>query len=86
MKIEFTLHAKDKFLILREHGFPVDEELVADTVKKPDTVIRGRKKRLIAQKLIDEKHLLRVIYEIRSGKIVVITFYPARRDRFEDQV
>ncbi len=84
MKIVFTAHAKDKFLILKEHGFPVDEELVVKTVENPDKVTHSRKRRLIAQKMIDEKHLLRVIYEIKSGKISVITFYPARRDRFED--
>jgi hypothetical protein len=30
---------------------------------------------------MDEKHLLRVIYEEKENKI--ITFYPARRKRYE---
>ena len=84
MNIRFTSHAKDKFLILKKHGFYVSEEIVVDTVLNPDKVDIGKKGRLIAQKVIDEKHVLRVVYEEKNNEIVIVTFYPGRRKRYED--
>ena len=86
MEIKFTNHAKDKFLILKKHNFPIDEETVLKTVKEPDRIEAGRKGRLIAQKVMGEEHLLRVVYEIKENKIVIVTFYPARRSRYEDKI
>lgn len=54
------------------------------TVKQPDSISKGRKGRLIAQKPLDVKRLLRVIYIKKEEKRIIITFYPARRDRYED--
>jgi hypothetical protein len=34
---------------------------------------------LIAQKAIDEKHVLRVVFKKENGIIKIITFYPARK-------
>ncbi|KUK30303.1 MAG: hypothetical protein XD62_0650 [Methanosarcinales archeaon 56_1174] len=39
-------------------------------VKEPDKIDAGRKGRLIAQRAIDEEHLLRVIYE-KDNRIVI---------------
>ncbi len=86
MKIEFTSHAKDKFIILRKHNFNISEEEVLQAIKKPDNIERGRKGRLIAQKVVDKEHLLRVVYEIKENKIIIVTFYPARRSRYEDKI
>ncbi|NOZ60035.1 MAG: DUF4258 domain-containing protein [Euryarchaeota archaeon] len=83
MKIVFTDHAELKFEILGNHGFRVTKKQVEDTVLKPDKIMEGRKGRLIAQKRIDAEHLLRVVYE-KGEDIVIITFYPARRERYED--
>ena len=55
-------------------------------MRHPDRVLRGSKGRLIAQKIYDEKHLIRVIYEVSDEDILVVTFYPARRERYEGQV
>ncbi|GIU70807.1 MAG: hypothetical protein KatS3mg003_0286 [Candidatus Nitrosocaldaceae archaeon] len=41
---------------------------------------------MIAEKIIDEELLLRVIYEIKEDKIMIITFYPARRERYESKI
>jgi len=30
------------------------------------------------------EHVLRVVYEEKDNEIVVVTFYPARRERYED--
>jgi len=39
---------------------------------------------MIAQKVIDDEHVLRVVYEIEGDEIVIVTFYPGRRKRYED--
>ena len=86
MKVEFTNHARDKFLILERHNFLIDEETVIKPVEEPEKVKSGRKGRLIAGRAIDENHLLRVVYEIKDDRLIIVTFYPARSDRYEDRV
>lgn len=86
MRIVFTYHALEKFSVLRRHNYKIDEENVLKAVKGPDKVTPGKKARLIAQKALDEEHLLRVIYEVKGKEIVIITFYPARRERYENQI
>jgi len=86
MTIIFTEHAKIKFKILGQHGFEVNEKQVRDIVENPDTTSKGRKDRLIVQSPIDDTHVIRVICEIESDNIKVITFYPARRERYENKL
>jgi Txe/YoeB family toxin of Txe-Axe toxin-antitoxin module len=64
----------------------VRKEDVIKTVKEPEKVEKGRKGRMIAQRTIDVEHVLRVVYEKKDNEIVVITFYPARRERYEGQL
>ena len=52
----------------------------------PDSVKEGRNNRMIAQRAVDKEHLLRVIYEKRRDDFVIVTFYLARRERYEDQI
>ncbi len=81
--VRFTAYAKGKFVFLREHGVQVDEALVIRTVQEPEHVSRGQQGWWVAQRQIDETHLLRVIYEDGPHEHVVVTFYPARRKRYE---
>lgn len=85
MKVVYTHHAELKFRILKEHRVKITKKQVEDTVLRPDKATKGRKKRLIAQKMMGEKHLLRVIYEEKEN-IEIITFYPAKRKRYETKV
>jgi len=85
MKVIYTPHAELKFRILEDHRVKISKSQVEDTVLRPDKVIRGRKGRFIAQKRMSENHLLRVIYE-KEENIEVVTFYPARRKRYESEV
>ena len=84
--IVFSKHAKDKFLVFKIHGFPIAEEDVIKAIESHDSIEYGKKGRKICQKVLDEEHLLRVIYEEFCDKIVVITFYPARRRRYESKI
>lgn len=86
VEIRFTPHAKMKFEILKRHNFPVLEEQVEETILMPDKVETTRKGRRIAQKRISNRHVLRVIYQERDEWIEVVTFYPGRRQRYEDKL
>ncbi len=83
-EIRFTYHAKMKFEILKRHNFVALEDDVKGVILKPEKIEFGRKGRKIAQKIISKRHILRVIYEEKDKWIEVITFYPARRKRYED--
>jgi hypothetical protein len=83
MKITFSKHAKLKFVDLAEHGFKITKEQIEDALNNPEGVIKDEKDRLIAQRAIDETHIIRVIYRKEGDLIKVITFYPARRRRYE---
>ncbi|GFO95934.1 hypothetical protein ig2599ANME_0116 [groundwater metagenome] len=86
MKIIFTDHAKVKFKILKRHGFEVSEKKVRDIIKNPETKSKGRKDRFIVQGSVDDTHVIRVIFENENNIIKIITFYPARRERYENQL
>lgn len=77
-------HARLKLEILTEHKVFFTERQIKDAVKKPDKILYGRKNRKIAQKVIDADHVLRVIFEEYKEEIVIITFYPGRRERYAD--
>ena len=81
--IVFSNHSIDKIEILKKHQIFVDKEFIMDTVKHPDSVHTGYKGRIIAQKLLDENHIIRVIYETQNEDIKIITMYPGRKSRYE---
>ena len=82
-QVKSTAHAMVKLQVLRKHGFMVDKDEVVDAVRHPDRMISGKKGRFVAQKVYDEKHLIRVIYEVKDQNALVVTFYPAKRERYE---
>ncbi len=79
MDIVYTKHAIFKFEILAKHGFNVTKEQIEETIRQPNKLMVGKMGRLIAQKAIDEAHLIRVIYIKENDEVKVITFYPTRR-------
>lgn len=84
--ITFSKHAEWKFEVLRKHGIILDKKIIEDTITKPALLLQGMKETMIAQKVLDETHLLRVIHTRKDNDIRVITFYLARRERYEDKV
>ncbi len=83
MKINFTKHAELKFRDLEEQGFKITKEQVKSALNMPENILKGGRGRLIAQRGIDESHMIRVIYEKGEDSIKVITFYPTRRRKYE---
>ncbi|MBI3363163.1 MAG: DUF4258 domain-containing protein [Chloroflexi bacterium] len=83
MAIRFSRHAREKFEILARHKFVVTEAQVIDTLNSPDKVETDRDPP-VAQKTFDERHVLRVVFRVEGEDKVVVTFYPVRRQRYEN--
>ena len=80
-KVIFTKHAVDKFEVVKHYGFEISRKQVIETVLSPEHLDR-KDDQYIATKAIDIKYALRVVYEKRKEYLVVITFYPVRRERY----
>jgi len=83
IKIEFSLHSLLKIDILNPHGFDISKEMVEDIIRFPDKVEEGYKGRLVAQKGIDDMHVISVVYNVKPDELRVVTVYPGRRSRYE---
>ena len=80
-RIKFTKHASEKFELLRRYGFSVTETSVKDAISQPDRADR-RNNLILAVKPLDDEYGLRVVYRRTNDNIVVVTFYPVKRERF----
>ncbi len=82
-KIVFSEHALFKIELLRRHSIVIDRNFIENTIIYPDKTDHGYKGRLVAQKKLNNDHVLRVVYEEYTDHILVITLYPGRRERYE---
>jgi hypothetical protein len=80
-KVKFTRHASQKFDFLKKYSFKIGKEQVIDAVLRSDHLDK-RDDQFFAVKVLDSDYALRVVYEKRKGFLVVITFYPVRRERY----
>ena len=64
----------------------VTRDDVERVVRSPETLRVGVHGRMVAQRGITETHVLRVVYEESEDELVVVTFYPGRKDRYEGNV
>ncbi|MBU1062540.1 MAG: DUF4258 domain-containing protein [Candidatus Omnitrophica bacterium] len=82
-KIVFCTHAENKFRILKQHGVKLSKAQITNVIINSENITEGEHSRKIAQKPFDSEYLLRVIFEEVEDLITVITFYPAKRSRYE---
>lgn len=80
-RIVYTKHAAEKFGLLRKFGFKISQDIVINTINTPDRVDR-KGGQTFSMKFMNEEYALRVVHEERNGVILVITFYPVRRERY----
>jgi len=80
-KVKFTRHAVEKFAFLKNYGFEISKKQVVEAVVYPSRLDR-RNDQFFAVRLMNVKYALRVVYEKRKGFLVVITFYPVKRERY----
>lgn len=58
-----------------------------ERVQNPDRIEAGYGGRLVAQKELDVSHVLRVVYaEGEAGIKKVVTFYPGKKERYENKI
>lgn len=81
--IVFSSHAIEKIEILRKHNISIDKKFIEKAVANPDKVESGYKERIIAQKVLDGNHVLRIVYEVSEESLRIITMYPGRKKRYE---
>lgn len=82
MRFRFTKHARGKFKKIAKTGIDVTEKQVKRTVRLPIKLEDRADGTYIAMRLLDESHVLRVVYRIEDSVRVVITFYPGRRKQY----
>ena len=84
MKIIVTLHVlEDKIPRLKVLGWNVTQIKIKQTIIKPKWRGITRFGQETAMSLLDEGHILRVIFEREGDIIRVITIHPARRGTYE---
>ena len=81
--VRFTSHALDKLEEERDRGFNVSKGLVIEIVRRPYQVVSARVGRKFAQAPMDERHLLRVLFEEEEDGLVIITLYIGARKQYE---
>jgi len=81
LRVKFTKHALEKFEVVKRYGFEISKELVIKTVLNPEH-LHKRGDQYFGLKIINSEYALRVVYEKRKDYLVVITFYPVRRERY----
>jgi hypothetical protein len=79
--INLSPHVREKLKRLVQSG--ISEEKIIQTIQNPESLTAGYFGRKIAQSLLTDELLLRVIYEEMDNNILVITVYPAKRRRYE---
>ncbi|MGB9854642.1 MAG: DUF4258 domain-containing protein [Candidatus Bathyarchaeales archaeon] len=78
--IKFTPHAEEKLSRLAK--MQVTEEKVVETIQNPESIRAGYFGRKIAQSSLTPELMLRVVYEETNNRVLVVTIYPAKRERY----
>lgn len=84
MKIILTEHIiKEKIPKLKTLGWNITKSKIIQTIKRPKWKGVSRFGQPAVMSLLDERHILRVIFEEKNDIIRIITIYPARRGTYE---
>jgi hypothetical protein len=83
-EIRFSEHSLLKIDLLSQRGIVIAQEFVVETVQSPDRRELGEAEKITAQKQLNENLVLRVVYREYEAFILVITLYPGRRSRYEE--
>jgi len=78
--ISYTNYANEKFEILRRHGFMVERASVKQVLELPDSVDTSRKPLVFAERKLDTRYTLRVVFRQEGNASRVVTFYPMRNE------
>lgn len=85
MKIVYTKHARDKLLKEEAQKLGITEEHLRKVLENPVVEDKNITPYQSIGKLNDELSLS-VIWKMEKGVIIVITFYPAGKGRYESKI
>ncbi len=84
MKIVISNHViNDKIPRIKAWGWNITQAKIRQTIKQPKWRGISRFGQPTAMSLLDEGHILRVIFEKKGGIITIITIHPARIGTYE---
>ena len=83
MKVVFTKHSLDKFNVLKDGGWIITKKQINSALQKPGWAGKSRFGQETSMILIDDSHILRVIFDRENDIIKIITFHIARRGKYE---
>jgi len=83
VKIVYTKHALKKFKDLAELKILISRSIVNSIIKEPISIDNFSDfPNKIATGMFDKTHVLRIVYKEEDGKIVIVTFYPGKKERY----
>lgn len=84
MKIVYTKHVlKEKIPLIKSLGWHISKVQINKIIKTPTWQGKTRYDQQTVMALMDEQHILRVVFEEQDGIIRVITVHIARRGTYE---
>lgn len=83
MKIVYTKHVLEKFKELEIEGWYITKTKIRQTIKNPKWKGVSSLGQETTMSLVDNKHILRVIFNRVDGIIKVITFHITKKGRYE---
>lgn len=86
MKIVYTKHALEKFRLLEKLGWKISKQKVNQTIRQPKWSGTSKLGQYATMSSLDQKHILRVIYDKVGDEVKVITFHPARKGKYETKI
>lgn len=85
MEFIYTLHAEDKLKEPESRKFSITKNLLEKAISDPkSSEDLGNSTRVTSS--LDNEHSLVVVYKKESGKIKIITFFPAKKGRYESKI
>lgn len=83
MRVVFTKHARNKFRFLKDLGWSLKPKDIREYFTGSVERQIGYSDREVTLKSISKTHDLRIVYVEKGDIITVITFYPARKGRYD---
>lgn len=86
MIIVYTRHAVEKLREKEPKRLGITKTTIEKTVLKPDGIDMSDKPVLIAMGILGDRHTLCVVYREEEETVRIVTFFPARKGRYESKV
>ena len=83
VKFIFTNHAIEKFSVIENLGWHLTKARIKNTIQQPKWTGVTKQNQTTAMQLVDENHIVRVVFRQEDDTITVITFHIARRGKYE---